>query len=133
MNRLIAIASGLAAASSMFVTPSMAANDTGSYTQHQTDCLGLLFSDPKAHAEQCGGPFTVPQTWTPTSGYGSGGGCATVSEIAPIVIDGVTATVRSDEYRVAITTCCHPVAWKRWTDPSGNPIPLLVAGDPCEY
>ena len=64
---LLKAASAAAIAVPLFATPTMASTDGGAYVQHLTTCLGLLFTDPKAHEAECG-PFTAPPFWFPTGG-----------------------------------------------------------------
>jgi len=83
------------------VAPALAttgsSNDSGGYTQHAADCLALLFTDPKAHAEQCGGPnFNVPDPPHGSTGFKSCG----VAEIDPFGIDGV-------QYKQVAVSCCY--------------------------
>jgi len=58
----------------------MATTDTGAYTQHETSCLGLLFTDLKAHEAECG-PFNQPAFTFPTGGSGAGGATCQTGEV----------------------------------------------------
>lgn len=80
MKRLLTLASGAALAGSCLLSPAMATTDTGAYTQHETSCLGLLFTDLKAHEAECG-PFNQPAFTFPTGGSGAGGATCQTGEV----------------------------------------------------
>src|SRR4051794_37596082 len=89
MKKLIAIAATVALSAAGQIAPALAttSGDTSNYGQHALDCLGLLFSDPKAHAEQCGGPnFVLPDPPHGSTGFAA---CGNVVEIDPFGIDGI--------------------------------------------
>ena len=91
MKQLATIASSLLFSGCAMIAPALAATggttSVQDYSQHAADCLALLFTDPKAHAEQCGGPnFVVPDPPSGSTGFAS---CRNVAEIDPFGIDGV--------------------------------------------
>src|SRR4051812_44634914 len=71
MRNSVALAAGVLLGLAGLVGPALAITETAtpSYLQHQADCLALLFTNPKAHQEQCGGPFTVPPPPNGSTGY----------------------------------------------------------------
>jgi hypothetical protein len=127
MREFLAIVTGLALGCSAMVAPTLATttggatNNAGDYSKHAMDCLALLFTDPKAHDEQCGGPnFIVPDPPHGTTGFAP---ACNVVEIDPFGIDGV-------QYRLVASTCCgygsiSPSQWQ----PLGTDI--LVWGEPA--
>jgi len=109
MNKL-AVAVALIFSGTALVAPALAttgsagSTDPSAYSQHAADCLALLFTDPKAHAEQCGGPnFVVPDPPHGTTGYSS----CRAAEIDPFGIDGV-------QYKLVANTCCGSVSPDQW-------------------
>ncbi|HVW69665.1 MAG TPA: hypothetical protein VHB68_11855 [Steroidobacteraceae bacterium] len=75
MKNLVALAAGTLMASAMLAVPVYATTDTTtsdtSYGQHAADCLALLFTNPKLHEEECGGPYHDMQAPpSGTTGYG---------------------------------------------------------------
>lgn len=86
MKRLIALVTGSLLGCASLLGPAVAATDdtTPTYTQHQADCLALLFTDPKAHAEQCGGPFTPAPP--PHGSSGSGTPTCQTGDISPLIV-----------------------------------------------
>jgi len=86
------------------------------YTKHAADCLALLFTDPKAHAEQCGGPnFVVPDPPHGSTGYKN----CHIAAIDAFGIEGV-------QYKLEASpgpTCCNislaaPTSWEPLGDNS---------------
>jgi hypothetical protein len=102
MKKLAAVITSIAFGGAAMIAPALAttsaSTDTGDYSKHAADCLALLFTNPKAHAEQCGGPnFVVPEP--PHGSTGSTSVC-NQAEIDPFGIDGV-------QYKlVAQSNCC---------------------------
>lgn len=142
MKRLTAVIIVAATAGSMLSTSAMATTDAGAYGQHETDCLKLLFSDPAAHAAQCGGPFTVPASpsWIPTSGSGSS--CPQVGEVSPSQMGLPAILERSDVYLVALPEprpcggCLGELTTRPGSAPDifdalGTRQRILVASEPC--
>lgn len=132
--KFLSVASCAAILCAASIVPAAATTETGStsYSQHQADCLVLLLTDPKAHAEQCGGPFeTAPP---PHGTTGSGTGCR-FGEIDPIVLPAPVAS-QTDVTLVASTCCAgldslpvpgmgRSLEWSSWSYPLGR---LLLAG-----
>lgn len=81
----------------MSVAPVLAdAGSTGTSSntsgfQHAADCLALLFTNPKLHAQECGGPTFTP---APAPNAGGDGSTCNVGEIVPFDITG--ARMKSD-------------------------------------
>jgi hypothetical protein len=96
------------------IAPAMATTgDTTSwedYSKHAADCLALLFTDPKAHAEHCGGPnFVVPDPPHGSTGFAP---ACNVVEIDPFGIDGVQYQLEASP----LPYCCNaslmtPAQW----------------------
>jgi len=122
MNKL-AVAVALIFSGTALVAPALAttstasSNDAGGYGQHAADCLALLFTDPKAHAEQCGGPnFNLPDPPHSSTGFRS----CNEAEIDPFGIDGV-------QYKPVANNCCYgSVSPDQW-QPLGTNV--LVWGE----
>lgn len=141
MKRLTAVIIVAATAGSMLSTSAMATTDAGAYGQHETDCLKLLFSDPAAHAAQCGGPFAGQQSpsWIPTSGFGAS--CPQVGELVPAQTQLPHPKTRTDVLLVAYpaTICghgCAALTSEPWQAPDLiERLPaddrMLVALPPC--
>ncbi|HVW69666.1 MAG TPA: hypothetical protein VHB68_11860 [Steroidobacteraceae bacterium] len=95
MRSLVAAAASVAFACAMMVAPALADTtptdpnnpNSPSYLQHAADCLALLFTNPKLHDQECGGPFhDLAQPPSGTTGYGS----PCIGQISPQDIeDGV--------------------------------------------
>jgi hypothetical protein len=133
LKKLIAFVAGLAMASSMLVTPTLATTSSGAHEKNPIDCLGLLFGDPKVREAECG-PFTQPPFWFPTGGSGPGT-CAQVTELVPTIHPD--PWVRDDGYVVVAqtVTCCSglgsslsPGQLPDWTGALVYDQRLLVAG-----
>lgn len=125
MKVLAALCAGAFAAGSLLVTPVLAATDTTTTTtnstsdtiQHEIDCFGLLFSDPAAHAAQCGGPFNPGSP--PHASGGSGPGC-TIGEVAPMQIPGLPVVASDADVLVAGNPCCAEFLTTPWQMPDGT-------------
>ena len=124
MNKL-AVAVALIFSGTAIVAPALAttsdasSNNSGGYAQHAADCLALLFTDPKAHAEECGGPtFNLPDPPHGSTGFQSCG----VAEIDPFGIDGTQYPL------VAVSYCCSSISPDNW-QPLG--ADMLVWNEPA--
>jgi len=109
MKKFASIAFGALFSGSAMIAPALAtttdATNTPDYTKHAADCLALLFTNPKAHAEQCGGPnFVVPDPPHGSTGFQSCG----VAEIDPFGIDGTQYQLVAQSY------CCGSLSPDQW-------------------
>jgi hypothetical protein len=132
MNRFIALCAAAVMAGASMVAPVLATTETSSTNavQHQADCLALLFTNPKAHAEQCGGPYTnLPAPVHGTTGFGPGCNVGSINEIGP---DGRIVLVAGS---LCCGSCCgseiSPNSWHKmpwdFRTPSLQPELVLVA------
>jgi len=138
VKKLATIATSLLFSVGTMVAPVPAstgdATNLADYTKHAADCLALLFTDPQAHAEQCGGPnFVVPDPPNGSTGFAP---CRNIAAIDPLGIDGVQYELEASPGPV----CCNislaaPTSWEPLGSKSlvwGEPASIEVVATPCQ-
>ncbi|HWA19047.1 MAG TPA: hypothetical protein VG757_08620 [Devosia sp.] len=93
-------------------------------------CLSLLFSDPDAHAAECGGPFTIDKGTAPLGGSSYGEGChVQITMAAPPSLDNLDLVQRLLVADIPDKCCQIGSLFETPILSFGEEI--VVAGDPC--